>query len=968
MPARTSPAGRNWIARLSEQADAHARRQLLLRKSRANPRELADRLYDEVVRLTRVDMRRAERVAEALAWLAEQQPEAYVRAQSLRAFGHVLYLTGNYRSAGQKHQAALRIFDRLGLDLQVGRTINGMIQPLIYLGRYERAFALVERAREIFRKQGDRLRQAYLDSNVGNILHRLDRFTEALDHYGRAYRVFMELDDTANAPTALHNMAICQISLNRFDDALRTYSGARDYWQQQGKPLLVAQADYNIAYLYYLRGEYTRAIELYQHTRLLYEKLGDRYHTALCDLDQSEMYVELNLSEEAGDLARRAFAGFQKLGMNYEVAKALAFQAMAARQQGRPTEALETFDHARQLFQRETNRAWPALIDIHKALVLMEQGDRKKARRLCESALLYFRSSDLVGKAALCELLLARLDLQDGHLRRAKSHCQAAFRRLAKGEAPVVEFQAHATMGQVQEASGDPGAAYQSYKRAHDRLEGLRSHLLGEEFKIAFLKDKLSVYESLVLLSLARRRAGGREAAFHFIERAKSRSLADLIAFQVSALQPRVGHDPQLAARLCELEEKLTSAYHQARREELQAEEASAERLQRLRRASRSYESEFSAVLSGIGSADQEFASLLSAGTAPLDAIRSAIPAGALLLEYYVARGTVYACILGSDRLEVLPLAAADPVRSTLRLLQFQLSKFRLGEQYVRRFSETLHAATQTHLRELHGALIAPLRNKLHAQHLIVVPHGFLHYLPFHALWDGDRWLVDEFSLSYAPSASVYYLCASRKTVLPRESLVLGIPDPLAPYILDEARTVAAALPGARLFLGDQATHELLREYAPSSRFVHIATHGLFRRDNPMFSSIRLGKSDLNLFDLYQLRLSSELVTLSGCGTGLNVVVGGDELLGLVRGLLFAGSQAVLVTLWDVNDESASEFMKSFYRRLPNVPSKAVAIQQAMQELRLRYPHPYHWAPFVLIGRFEGMGDSRGSSDGAVSN
>src|SRR5207244_2873797 len=93
--------------------------------------------------------------------------------------------------------------------------------------------------------------------------------------------------------------------------------------------------------------------------------------------------------------------------------------------------------------------------------------------------------------------------------------------------------------------------------------------------------------------------------------------------------------------------------------------------------------------------------------------------------------------------------------------------------------------------------------------------------------------------------------------------------------IEEEVRSVASALPNPKLFLGGDATAECLREHGPHSRFVHVATHGLFRQDNPMFSSIRLSDSLLSLFDLYQLRLPAELVTLSGCGTGLNVVVGG---------------------------------------------------------------------------------------------
>jgi CHAT domain-containing protein len=119
-----------------------------------------------------------------------------------------------------------------------------------------------------------------------------------------------------------------------------------------------------------------------------------------------------------------------------------------------------------------------------------------------------------------------------------------------------------------------------------------------------------------------------------------------------------------------------------------------------------------------------------------------------------------------------------------------------------------------------------------------------------------------------------------------------------------------------------------------------------------MFSSIRMGNSHLNLFDLYQLELPCELITLSGCGTGLNVVVGGDELLGLVRGLLYAGTRAVLVTLWDVHDSSTAGAMGLFYEALKTNKNKAEALRQATLEIRRLHPHPFYWAPFVLVGTY----------------
>jgi CHAT domain-containing protein len=216
---------------------------------------------------------------------------------------------------------------------------------------------------------------------------------------------------------------------------------------------------------------------------------------------------------------------------------------------------------------------------------------------------------------------------------------------------------------------------------------------------------------------------------------------------------------------------------------------------------------------------------------------------------------------------------------------------------------------------------------------------------------DGEQYLVDRFSISYAPSASVYSLCASKAIPTSGGSLVLGVPDPGAPFILDEIGAVASVMSSPEVFSGPAATLEVLRQKGAASRFIHIATHGRFRQDNPIFSSIRLGDCELSLLDLYQLYLPAELIALSGCGTGLNAVVGADELLGLVRGLFYVGAQSALLTLWDVNDQSTAAFMQLFYDQLRKTSNKARAVQYAMGEIRRAYGHPFYWAPFLLIGK-----------------
>ena len=210
--------------------------------------------------------------------------------------------------------------------------------------------------------------------------------------------------------------------------------------------------------------------------------------------------------------------------------------------------------------------------------------------------------------------------------------------------------------------------------------------------------------------------------------------------------------------------------------------------------------------------------------------------------------------------------------------------------------------------------------------------------------------MPDTHTVSYAPSASIYALCCERQAATGDRSLILGVPDERAPVIHDEVQAVARLLPDADLRVGSSASLEALREIGAVSRVVHIATHGYFREDNPLFSGVRLGDSFLTVQDIYGLRLPVDLITLSGCGTGLNVVAAGDELRGLVRGLLAAGARSALLSLWDVHDQSTAEFMTSFYEGLNAGLIKAVALQRAMTLLRNAHPHPYFWAPFVLIG------------------
>jgi CHAT domain-containing protein len=594
-----------------------------------------------------------------------------------------------------------------------------------------------------------------------------------------------------------------------------------------------------------------------------------------------------------------------------------------------------------------------ATLDLYQALVFYRERQLTEARLLGESALGFFASASFPGKAILCELLLARTHLDNGRHGRARAICLQAIGRLDEAETPALNYQAYFVLGLIEEEMGHAGAARDAYLKAHGHLESLRSHLRSEETKIAFLKDKLEVYEALVRMCLEDGAAPDPEAAFRYIEQAKSRSLADMIAFRAHSLPSPEAGQGQVVDQVRALREELNWYSRAIQLQESRAGSLRQARVEELRRSTRECERRLVEAMANAQVEDREWAALQGAGAIDLDAIRGALPDDSMLLQYYRVRDTFYACLLARRSLKIVPLGPVPELRRALQLLRFQLSKFRLGPDYVRIFERQLLEATKAHLRDFYRQLVAPIARDLDAGHLIIAPHDFLHYLPFHALLDGDEYLDSRYSVSYTPSASVYYLCSARRSH-PAEGapLVLGVPDPAAPQIGQEVRAVASVLPGAEVFLGEAATFDVLRERGARAPYIHIATHGWFRQDNPMFSSISLGTSQLSLFDLYQLHLPSELVTLSGCGTGLNVVVGGDEQMGLKRGLLYAGARGLLLTLWDVHDASTAEFMKLFYERLEGSANKAEALRAAMAEIRESYPHPFYWAPFVLVGKY----------------
>jgi CHAT domain-containing protein len=197
----------------------------------------------------------------------------------------------------------------------------------------------------------------------------------------------------------------------------------------------------------------------------------------------------------------------------------------------------------------------------------------------------------------------------------------------------------------------------------------------------------------------------------------------------------------------------------------------------------------------------------------------------------------------------------------------------------------------------------------------------------------------------------LWVLCQQRSAPGSGRAAVFGVSDVLIPAAEAEAQAVAQQLPNASLRINQTATLAEFQSCAPGCAIVHLACHGFFRADNPLFSSLKLQDGWLMAADVPTLDLRGALVTLSACESGRSQVLAGDELMGLSRAFLGAGAATLVTSLWLVNDQTTSTLMQGFYAHLMNPIARAGALRQAQLALKASHPHPYFWAPFVLVGQ-----------------
>jgi len=480
-------------------------------------------------------------------------------------------------------------------------------------------------------------------------------------------------------------------------------------------------------------------------------------------------------------------------------------------------------------------------------------------------------------------------------------------------------------IGDAYTFQGNLEKAMEQYREAIEITERQRLTIYSENERVAYFGFKQALYAKMIQTLIGLNQVN---KALEYVERSKSRAFLDILGGDQITLKSSSQTD-------------LANEYYQSRAEVDSVLESKGVGVDQVAYAQETSLRGLEIIGSNLDdNSYDEIYSLSSVKVLEADKIQELIDNHTAILEYYFTEGKLNIIVVRRDSVTNISI---DVDHDDLVSKIGELRQSVVEMKYNRKLAH-----------ELYKVLILPVRKQLKCDRLIVIPHRGLHYLPFQALMTGNRYLVELYAISYVPSATALSIVNKKKFAKKGRALVVGNPTGDLAYSEKEAIAIGGVLPDADVLLGDQGTETFLKKGAGDYKIIHIASHGVFDPERPLASRIKLHPTQeddgqLMTDELFSCRWRASLVTLSACQTGVSKYSSGDELIGLQRGVFFAGTQSLLASSWKVDDKSTSYLMTRFYKHLAH-NTKDMALQKAQKDAIRRYGQPFHWASFRLVG------------------
>ncbi|MBI9044711.1 MAG: tetratricopeptide repeat protein [Anaerolineaceae bacterium] len=910
-------------------------------------------------------------------------------AVAITGMGAVRQYLNDYSAALEYYEQALALNEESENPVGRGTVLHNIASILDLQGDYPAAIDNYQKALEIDRSVNDALSTASTLSALGLVYKNQGDYASSLSVLEEAYNIILQYDSIELLIAVSNNLSLVEKALGNFDQGIVLLKDVEHLAIEMDNPSALAKILNNLGFIYGAKGEYEQAFSYFEQALELYEKYSDQNGKAnvlnnIGGLYQNQSDYENALTSylEAKDIAETlgttalTMTTLNNVGMVFldlglieqadeHIQKALSIaqeiadkgsESSSLNNLGLIKTANKDFSAAKEYYLAALDLqvqigARPGQIHTLNNLgtLLIDQNDYIGGIAHFNSSLQIAEEIGSKKDISIAYTNLAWANLEAGDYESGVKYSQQSLDLWSQLGDRRGEFHTLFNLGMAYEQKGDSQTALETYIKAINVLESIISDLSVDAYQSAFTDQFTEVYLRAIRLL---EELGEPEASFELSERARARAFLDSMGDQYPPVMDPADselleEEGLLRKEIFAIENSMITTMALP---STQRDEAFTTSLQNdLAEKQKDYQD----LLSKIALENSQLSTLITIGTITIPDVQAMLDDQTTLISFLLTDKTSLAYVITNNSFDLINLNnTADSIKSAVE-------NFRgLG-------LANPNGPTPLSLTTLYDDLIRPLESHINTPVVGLIPHQSLHYLPFSALFDGSNFLGEKFSIFYLPSASSLPFVKQKNNRTIGNPVILGNPTPpdtslpSLQFAAEEANQIANIF-FSEVLLEGNAKESILNTQLAGSGILHLAAHGTYNPEAPMFSRIWLAEDEtqdgrLNVYEVYGLELQTvDLVTLSACQSNLGELSSGDELVGLSRAFLY-GAPTVVASLWSVDDQATSELMIAFYTHISEGMGKAEALQVAQRDIRNsqehpEWVHPYYWAAFVLNG------------------
>ncbi len=890
---------------------------------------------------------------------------------TLNNIGVVYSELGEKQKALEYYNQSLPLSRAVGDRSQEALTLNNIGSVYSDLGEQQKALEYYSQSLPLSRATGDRRGEALTLTSIGLVYSQLGEKQKALEYYNQSLPLRRALGDRRGESVILNNMGAVYSDLGEKQKALEYYNQSLPLSRVVGDRSQEAITLNNMGLVYSDLGEKQKALEYFNQSLPLSRAIGDRGTEALTLNNMGGVYSDLGEKQKALEHFNQSLPLSRVVGNRSQEALTLNNMGAVYSDLGEKQKALEIFNQSLPLSRVVGNRSQEAFTLNNMGLVYSDLGEKQKASEYFNQSLPLSRVVGNRGTEAITLYNIAFLKRDRGHLTEALNDIETCLKI----------------------------------------IENLRTKITSPELRTSYFATVQNYYEFyidlLMQLHKTQPNSGYDTKALEASERSRARSLLELL--QETNANIREGISPDLLQQENRAKQQL-DVIEKQRIQELSNLNPNPAKIDEIDKQRLALLQQYQQIQTQIRTTSPRYAALTQPQPLTLPEIQNKVlDENTILLQYAIGKDRSYLWVISQKGLTSYELPKRADIETAARNFRDTVTNPRL-----RNVPEKV-AEASANLSQL---ILQPAAAQLGDKRLLIVPDGILHYTPFPALTisqtagqNANIPLITKHEIIILPSASTLGILRqnygdrkppnqtlailadpvfspedervkgklTKETTEKLESNNLGLnrslrasnlgwPPNRLPFTRQESQTILSLVPSASRsekidFLANRtiAIDGNLANY----QIVHFATHGIANSQNPELSGILMSMVDnkgnpvngfLRLNDIFNLKLTANLVVLSACQSGLGQNIKGEGMVGLTRGFMYAGAQRMAVSLWNVDDEGTSVLMQKFYQKmLQQKLAPAAALRAAQMEMmeQEKWKSPYYWAAFTLQGEWK---------------